>query len=289
MNEQSGRLGQLGLDGHPAAAGPGLPPDGPASPDTQVLARRIAASLVQHEPGWRLPRHSALARRYGVKAAEIEDALAELAARQLIRRLPDGQLYKVSPAEYLIALEGVPGLSTLTDPMNSQIVCQQRQASLREAPGDVCRALGVPPQEQVGVIRTHWSSCGEPAAVCTTYLVRELAGPFLDEADGTGAAAGDAPQPALADVPGARGGEIGRPASVLVELQAPAQALARRLRLEPGQLAAVVTTRFDDPQQHRPVALTVAVLRPELFRVVVDTAQPLTGNRLPEAAAGAGI
>jgi hypothetical protein len=31
---------------------------------TGVLADRIAAALLHHEPGWRLPRHTALARRY---------------------------------------------------------------------------------------------------------------------------------------------------------------------------------------------------------------------------------
>ena len=32
----------------------------------------------------------------------------------------------------------------------------------------------------------------------------------------------------------------------------------------------MVTVRFDDPEEGRPVALTVAVLRPELFRIVVN-------------------
>jgi hypothetical protein len=41
----------------------------------------------------------------------------------------------------------------------------------------------------------------------------------------------------------------------------------------------VVTVRFDDPATGRPVALTLAVLRPELFRIVVQTADaPLPGG-----------
>jgi hypothetical protein len=32
----------------------------------------------------------------------------------------------------------------------------------------------------------------------------------------------------------------------------------------------VVTIRFDDPQDQAPVALTVAVCRPDLFRIVVS-------------------
>src|ERR1700678_2421538 len=69
---------------------------------TGVLADRIAAALLHREPGWRLPRRSALARRYNVGMPEIDAAISELVRRSLIRRLPDGQLYRASPAEYLI-------------------------------------------------------------------------------------------------------------------------------------------------------------------------------------------
>jgi len=40
-----------------------------------VLADRIAAALVHREPGWRLPRRSALARRYNVSLTEIDAAI----------------------------------------------------------------------------------------------------------------------------------------------------------------------------------------------------------------------
>jgi DNA-binding transcriptional MocR family regulator len=72
-----------------------------------VLADRMAAALVQHEPGWRLPRLTAMARRFNVSAAEIDAAIDELAARHLLRRLPDGQVYRASPAEYRVPLEGL--------------------------------------------------------------------------------------------------------------------------------------------------------------------------------------
>src|SRR6266567_6322451 len=89
---------------------------GPPRSSAGVLADRLAAALVHHEPGWRLPRHSALARRYNVSTAEIDAAVDELVTRHLIRRLPDGQLYRVSPAEYFIPIEGVPGLTSHADP-----------------------------------------------------------------------------------------------------------------------------------------------------------------------------
>jgi hypothetical protein len=85
-----------------------------------------------------------LARRHNVSTSEVDVALDELAARHLIRRLPDGQLYRVSPAEYPIPVEGVPGLGTLADPMGGQLSCQSRHASLREVPEDIGWALRVP-------------------------------------------------------------------------------------------------------------------------------------------------
>jgi hypothetical protein len=47
-----------------------------------------------------------------------------------------------------------------------------------------------------------------------------------------------------------------------------------------------VTVRFDDPATDRPTALTVAVLRPELFRIVVQTEEmPLPGGEAGSAPA----
>lgn len=245
---------------------------------SEVLADRIAAALVNHEPGWRLPRHTTLARRYNVSTAEVDVALDALAARHLIRRLPDGQLYRVSPMEYLIPLEGVPGLGTLADPMGGQIACESRQASLREVPNDIGWALRLPPADQVGVIRTRWTVSGEPAAFCTTYLVRDVAASFLDARGGSATVLTTAlpaiPFPAAALDHTADVTAIGRPASVHLEIQPPSPWLARHLRLAAGQSAALLTTRFDDVAKRRPVALTIAAFRPDLLRIVVQAAEP---------------
>src|SRR6476620_2430337 len=108
---------------------------------TTVLADRMAAALVHREPGWRLPRRTALARRYNVSLTEIDAALGDLARRSLVRRLPDGQLYRASPADYWIPIEGASGLGTRLDPMGGTITCQTRHISVREAPQDVAWAL----------------------------------------------------------------------------------------------------------------------------------------------------
>jgi len=244
-------------------------------PAVAVLADRIAAALVHHEPGWRLPRHTALARRYNVSTAEIDAAVDELTVRHLVRRLPDGQLYRVSPAEYLIPIEGVPGLFSRADPMGGQIVCRSRQASWRQVPEDIGWALRIPPAEPVGVVRMQWTAGGEPAAFCTTYVLKEMAAPFIN-AQGADATAGLALLAITAPPtsPHPEDGEpvpVGEPRSVHIEMLPPPPSVARSLRLAAGQPAALVTVRFDDPGADRPVALTIAVLRPDLFRIVIES------------------
>lgn len=246
-----------------------------------VLVDRIATEVVQHDPGWRLPRHSLLARRYNAAPAEVDAALEELAARHLIRRLPDGRICRVSPVDYLFPLEGVRGLGTTADPLGGQVVCQGLQASLREVPEDIAWGLRVPRGEQVGFIRSRWAVSGEPAAVCTTYLRRDIAAPLLATAQVSGIAASMALLPAPAPAgpgEGVQATASAKPGSVTLELQPPPPAMAKRLRLAAGQPAVVMTARFDDPGTRRPAALTVAVLRPDLFRIVVQTAERPLGE-----------
>jgi DNA-binding GntR family transcriptional regulator len=288
MPAGSGSLDREGRDSGAGAgaAASGLREHGLSRPAIAVLADRIAAALVHHEPGWRLPRHTALARRYNVSTAEIDAAVGELTTRHLVRRLPDGQLYRVSPAEYLIPIEGVPGLASQADPMGGEIACRSRQASWRQVPEDIGWALQIPPADPVGVIRVQWTANGEPAAFCTTYLVKEMAGPFIG-AQGSDVTAGLTLLPIAA--PAARRdperGEltpVGEPRAVHVEMQPPPPSVARSLRLSAGQPAALVTVRFDAPETGQPVALTVAVLRPDLFRIVVESGD----HALTEAKAG---
>jgi DNA-binding GntR family transcriptional regulator len=275
--DREGRDGGAGAGA--AVRGPGE--RGSSRPAIGVLADRIAASLVHHEPGWRLPRHTALARRYNVSTAEIDAAVNELSTRHLVRRLPDGQLYRVSPAEYLIPIEGVPGLSSFADPMGGQIACRSRQASWRQVPEDIGWALRIPPADPVGVIRVQWTANGEPAAFCTTYLLKEMAGPFIN-AQGSQGAGGLSLLPITAPAqPDPEHGDlvpVGEPRAVHVEMQPPPPSVARSLRLSAGQPAALVTVRFDDPDEDRPVALTIAVFRPDLFRIVVESGGQLVAD-----------
>ena len=236
---------------------------GGATGATGVLADRMAAALVHREPGWRLPRRSALARRYNVSLTEIDAALSDLARRSLVRRLPDGQLYRASPADYWIPVEGTGGLGTRLDPMGGTIACQTRHVSQREAPQDVAWALGMPSGSLIRIVRCVWASAGEPVAVSTAYLNE----PSADEDSG----AEEEPDPELTSF-----GSVldSRPASaVSLEMIPPQPSVARSLRLSPGQPVITVTVRFDDPATGAPTGLTVVMLKPELFRVAIDTAE----------------
>jgi GntR family transcriptional regulator len=230
---------------------------------TGVLADRMAAALVHREPGWRLPRRSALARRYNVSLIEIDAALADLARRSLVRRLPDGQLYRASPADYWVPVEGAGGLGTRLDPMGSTIVCQNRHVSRRAAPQDVAWALGLPTGAQIRVVRCVWSADGDPAAVSTAYLPDASAGQDPEEdpqADTESPSFGSV----LTDMSAA---------AVSVEMSPPQPAVARSLRLSPGQPVISVTVRFADSTTGTASGLTVVMLKPELFRVEIETTE----------------
>ena len=258
----------------------------------EVLADRIAAMLAHREPGWRLPRYTAMARRYHVSTSEIEAAIGELAARHLIRRLPDGQVYRASPAEYLVPLEGVPGLTSYVDPMGAELICRSRQVSWRQVPEDIGWALRIPPSEPACVVRLRWTMNGEPAASTVTYLPPGLTGPMAaaypaeggppEQEIGPVTGLNLLPLTATARQPGEEPAGLvpgGRPSALHFEMQLPPAAVARSLRLPPGQPAAMVAVRFDDPQTAQPVALTFTAIRPDLFRIVVESGEsPLPGG-----------
>jgi len=308
MSRGSGGAPASGPVGVPGAPGTRNQPklvavdaDMPPRVAVSVLAERMAAALVHREPGWRLPRRSALARRYNVSMAEIDTAIGELIQRSLIRRLPDGQLYRASPAEYLIPVEGIGGLTTRLDPMGGDVACRARHVSQRGAPQEVASALGLTGNSPVRVVRCVWAAGADPVAVSTAYVPEAIAASVPRQALASfeemlhpipGARSpsepGDSPaKPADIDdvdvtsppeeetdvsagpmdrMPGATSAR-----AVDIELSPPQPAVARSLRLVPGQSAFSVTIRFDDPDTHTPVGLTVVVLKPEFFRVVIET------------------
>jgi len=244
-----------------------------------VLADRLAAALVHHEPGWRLPRLTALARRYSVSSSEIDAAIGELAARHLVRRLPDGQVYRASPAEYWVPLEGVFGLVSRVDPMGGQLACTSRHTTMRRPPEDIGRSLGLGPGEPVLSVRCVWTVGGEPGALAASYLPERVAA-SLGAAPATTPGDGDAasyqvpdgvPSPLSFPYPWRpAGADSPLPGAVQIEMGLPPPSAARALRLAAGEPVATVTVSFAAADTGAPVALTMAMLRPELFRIVIE-------------------
>jgi DNA-binding GntR family transcriptional regulator len=222
-----------------------------------VLADRMAAALLHHEPGWRLPRHTALARRYNVTTAEIDAAIDLLAQRHLLTRLPDGHVFRASPAEYRLTLEGLPGLATHVDPMGGQLACKSRNVARRRAAEDVARVLGTPPGQDLLTVRCLWTVGGEPAAYTASYLSPEIDSLASEQAAESA--------PASFSLP------YSRPGAFQLDFQAPAPSVARTLRLSAGEPAATLTVQFAGGTRPGVLALTVAVLRPDLFRIVVES------------------
>lgn len=252
-----------------------------------VLADRLAAALVHHEPGWRLPRLTALARRYSVSSAEIDVAIDELAARHLVRRLPDGQVYRASPAEYWVPLEGVSGLVSRVDPMGGRLACTSRHTTVRRPPEDIGRSLGVGPGEPVLSVRCVWTVGGEPGALAASYLPEHFAAklgilpagkPGEEEAAASPQELTGMPSPLSFPLPWRSTGVEGpRPGAVQIEMGLPPPSAARTLRLSAGEPVATVTVSFAMPATGAPLALTMAMLRPELFRIVVEAVPPHSG------------
>ena len=206
--------------------------------------------------------------------------MAELASRHLVRRLADGQVYRASPAEYVIGLEGVPGLLSHVDAMGGDFACRNRQVAWRVPPEDIGWALRLGDAQQACVVRFLWTAGGEPAALCTTYIPGNIAShPDGGATDGLPQVLNLLKLTGGAGVPGGPGTASappleGSPTALHIEIHAPPPSIARSLRLTAGQPAMMGPVRFDDLDAGGPVALTVAVLRPDMFRVVVESPQP---------------
>jgi DNA-binding GntR family transcriptional regulator len=242
-----------------------------------VLAERIATILLDYEPGSRLPRASALARRYGASVEDIREIFDYLVSRQLVRRTPEGRLYRGSPPEYLIALDGIPGLGAAVDPMGGSLTCLSYGVSRRPATEDAAEALRVTRGEPVGVLRLAWALNGTPAATSTTYLAGHLADPeLLTGWLTTGTRRRELPlsPPAERADPASEDSQAPQQVqSAAVQMQLPPVSVARKLRLAPGQMAVLVTVLFGKAG-HSPSAFTAAVLRPDMFRIILEAGQP---------------
>jgi DNA-binding GntR family transcriptional regulator len=260
------------------------PREHPDQPAPGTLVARLAKAFGGHEPGWRLPRRSDLARRYHVTMAEIDAAITALADRCVVRETADGHACLASPADFLLTLDQLPCLGSRIDPMGAPLECARRTTVHRTVPEEITRALGMPRGAAVHTVQTSWSTAGKPSAVATTYVPGRLTAqlmPALTEQDDPAAGL----NPVLAPRSGC---PLGSPAARLIDIQPPPRWAARMLRLGPGDPAITLTVRLDDPAIGVPVALTTAILHPARFRVVAEAPLPAArpfgaaGGRLPD-------
>lgn len=281
--------------GRPRAApgtGAASVPCGPPGP--RILADRIAAVLSRHEPGWQLPRASELARRHEVSDAEMVTVIDYLVERQLVRRTPGGRLYRAGPADYLVSLENMPGLGTTVDPLGRELSCVNYTIERLPMPEDAARALGIRSGEPAGVLRLIWALDDRVAAMSTTYLAAGLPEPrALTRWIADATAAGTVPMrpPSAARDDSYRDLRSGAaPLAVSVQMELPPKSVARRLHLAASQMAVLVTALFGDQPGRCPAALTSTVLRPDMFRITVDTTAAEAGSHgLPAARSPADV
>jgi DNA-binding GntR family transcriptional regulator len=245
------------------------------TPADQVLTNRLAAALAHHKPGWTLPRPSVLARRYNVTTRQVAAAIDELAARHLIRVLPDGKACRVSPAEYMFDLAGQHGLVARVEPLHGQLICKSHSVAWHPVRADISAALGIATDELACILQMLWTVGGEPAAATTSYLAGPAADPFLAALNGadSGSLHAILPMPPTRSAaPDSQGLErVLVPHALRIEMQQPPPWAARILRLSARDPAIDITVRYAEAADGDAAALTVAVLRPDHFRVIVDS------------------
>jgi DNA-binding GntR family transcriptional regulator len=273
--------------GNPAGEDPGHPD---ATHADQVLANRIAAILARHKPGWTLPRQSVLARRYHVTTRQVADAIDELAARHLIRLLPDGKACRVSPAEYMFDLAGQHGLVARVEPLHGQLSCKSHSVAWHPVRADIESALRIATGEPACILQKLWTVGGEPAAATTSYLAGPAADPFLAALNGAETDSLHAvlpmPMARVAAPEGApqRDERVLVPHALRIEMQQPPPWAAKVLRLSARDTAIGITVRYTESADGDAAALIVAVLRPDYFRVIVDSAVTLLAAPVREIA-----
>jgi DNA-binding GntR family transcriptional regulator len=248
-------------------------PDGAAPPELGILACRIAGSLVHHEPGWRMPRFSVLARHFGVSQEQVAEAVEQLANRRLVRRRPDGYFGRLTPAEYHIPLSARACLRTAVVPVSGALTCRARAVGTQWLRDDVAWVLGATAGEAGCVLKLQYALDDEPAALSMTYMTAAFR-PLLDKL-----AAEQSPELLPLGVGDPAADCRGRQ-SVQLEMQQPSTGVASLIHLAPGEKAIVISARVDDRAAGGPAALTVAILRPDRFRITIGSADtPLAAWR----------
>ncbi|HUB37376.1 MAG TPA: hypothetical protein VMA72_00845 [Streptosporangiaceae bacterium] len=257
-----------------------------------VLTNRIAAALVHHEPGWQLPRLSVLARQYEATNEVLTAAIDKLATRGLIRRTPAGQFCRASPADYVLPFgDSLQGLRVRADPVAGVVSVKSRNVHVHPVRDDISCALQIASDEPAWILQLVWAVGGEPAAITVTYLAPRLAESVITEL-GPAEPDGTCAFLPLTPLAGGDGQDMAGPSWLLphalhTEMQQPPRWAAQALGLSSCERAVMITAGYGDIRDGKPVALTVAALRPDLLRVtIVSSGQPILAGDTGEVSAG---
>jgi DNA-binding GntR family transcriptional regulator len=239
-----------------------------------VLAERIAARIAHRPPGWRLPRPSVLARHYGVPQQLLDEALADLQARQQVSDLGRGQFSRAGSANGRAPAVTGSGLVIRIEPVRNDISCGSRQDSYGPLRSGLSAALGLAADAPAATIQLLWTAGPTPVALSTTYLPAGSTAPGAWQAQLLVTGHGCSP---------AQRNTEGGPHAIGLQMSAASTAVASKLRLTAGAPVAMVLASYRDPADGSVRCATVAALRPEQFRIVIESAgQPAGGCFEPD-------
>jgi hypothetical protein len=229
----------------------------------------------------------------GQPSRECDGNVIELARQRgrLVRpvpvltdRTPDGRYLRASPAHYVLPLRGGPsGLRAFAYPAGGDLCVRSRTIAEHPVRHDIEWTLQLASDEPVWILQLGWAVGGSPGALTTTYLPRRLAESLIADIDSAGPDAISAvlPLTPLATTSGRDGGWPGWlvPRTLDACMQQPTRGAAQALGLGACQRAVMITARYDDLRDGTPVALTVAALRPEEFRITIASSdQPILAD-----------
>jgi hypothetical protein len=175
------------------------------------------------------------------------------------------------------------GLRARADPVGGNLSVKSRTVSAHPVRDDIKCALQMAPDESAWTLQLLWVVGGEPAAITATYLAPQLAETVIGEPD---PAVPDGICAVLPLTPLAGGGKQDAagpswllPRALHTEMQQPPRWAAQALGLTASQRAVIITARYDDMRDGKPMALTIAALRPDLLRVTIASSdEPIIGR-----------
>lgn len=230
-------------------------------PTYLALADELEAGIAHRPPGTLLPSEHELAHERGLHRLTARAALDELERRHLVRRRQGRGTFVAHRVDYRIAPDLPPSWSHAVRLGGGVPGSRTERLRLGRAPRWVREALEVDERTPLLQLRRRRTVDGEPAACADTWLVAELVpdlGSFLSEEGSL--------HEVLADHHRLRPVR----AWTRVELVFASSDVAERVGL--GGRPAVHELRgvTASARLHRPIEVTTAWLRADVFRVVVE-------------------